>query len=94
MDISGVQIVQVLAILLTLTTLLAVMVGAVLLGIAGVRRNHAASLAYARVYATGRVIPDEVMARDFDELSASVANKAPPTFQLRIGKQTRWNQRV
>ena len=85
---------HVLAILLVLTTVFAVMVGAVLFWSAGVRRRQAASLAYARVYATGRICPTEVMARDFDELSASVANRAPPTFQSRIGKQTRFNERV
>ena len=85
---------HVLAILLTLTIALAVVVGAVLLWIAGVRRNQAASLAYARVYATGRVILAEVAAREFDELPASVAKRAPPTFQSRIEKQTRLNQRA
>ena len=94
MDIIGVQIVQILAILLTLTTVLAVVVGAVLLWIAGARRRQAASLAYARVYATGRVNPAEVAARKFNELSASVANRAPPTFQSRFGKQARLNQRA
>lgn len=94
MDIIGVQIVAILAILLTLTTALAVVVGAVLLWIAGARRKQAASLVYARVYATGRVIPTEVAPRDFNELSASVANRAPPTFQSRIGSQARLNQRV
>jgi hypothetical protein len=93
-DIIGVQIVQILAMLLTLTAVFGVLVGTALLWIAGVRRNRAASLAYARVYATGRVIPTDVAARDFDELSTSVANGAPPTFQSRIGKQARLNQRV
>ena len=94
MDIIGVQIVHVLAILLTLSTVLAVVVGEVLLWIAVARRNQVASLVYARVYATGRVRPAEVAARDFNELSASVANRAPPTFQSRIGKQARFNERV
>ena len=85
---------HVLAILLVLTTVFAVVVGAALLWSAEIRRRQAASLAYARVYATGRVFPAEVMARDLDELSASVANRAPPTFQSRIGKQARFNQRV
>ena len=94
MDNSGVQIMHVLAILLILTTVFAVVVGAVLFGTAGIRRRQAASLAYARVYATGRFFPTEGMARDLYELSASVANRAPPTFQSRIGKQARFNQRV
>jgi hypothetical protein len=93
-DILGVQIVQILPTLLALTTLLGMVMVTVLLWIVGAKRDQAARLAYARVYATGRVIPAEVSVRDFDGLGISVANRAPPTFQSRIGKQARLNQRV